>query len=256
MAFASWADQRPWHGWVLGYDAQTLKQVVVFNASPNGWGAGIWQAGAAPTADSDGNPYLVTGNGAFNADTGGTDFGDSILKLQPQGGSLSVVDYFTPYNQEALSQVDLEIGSGGPLLVESGSAAHPHLLIGAGKAGTVYVVDRNKMGHFHAGDDSQIVMTRGMCRKSSTTALRPGRGTPGASRSGSVCPPLPTAGSTWAPRVSWMFTVCCLGERESERIGSGDVLGHRSANSANTYLKLASEDLRAVALEIPVEVNA
>jgi hypothetical protein len=156
MAFASWADQLPWHGWVLGYDAQTLKQVVVFNDSPNGWGAGIWQGGAAPAADSDGNIYLVTGNGAFNADTGGTEFGDSILKLQPQGGSLTVVDYFTPYNQEALSEVDLEIGSGGPLLVESGSAAHPHLLIGAGKVGTVYVVDRDKMGHFHAGDDSQI----------------------------------------------------------------------------------------------------
>jgi site-specific recombinase XerD len=36
----------------------------------------------------------------------------------------------------------------------------------------------------------------------------------------------------------------------------GDVLGHRSADSTNIYLKLASEDLRAVALEIPVEVNA
>jgi hypothetical protein len=162
MAFASWADQLPWHGWVLGYDAQTLKQVIVFNASPNGWGAGIWQGGAAPAADSNGNIYLLTGNGAFNADTGGTEFGDSILKLQPQGGSLTVVDYFTPYNQEALSQVDLEIGSGGPLLVESGSSAHPHLLIGAGKAGTVYVVDRDKMGHFHAGDDSQIVQSLGV----------------------------------------------------------------------------------------------
>ena len=31
----------------------------------------------------------------------------------------------------------------------------------------------------------------------------------------------------------------------------GDVLGHRSTESTNTYLKLATDDLRAVALEVP-----
>ena len=31
----------------------------------------------------------------------------------------------------------------------------------------------------------------------------------------------------------------------------GDVLGHRSTESTNTYLKLATEDLRAVALDVP-----
>ncbi len=36
----------------------------------------------------------------------------------------------------------------------------------------------------------------------------------------------------------------------------GDVLGHRSAASTTVYLKLATEDLRAVAMEIPTEVNA
>jgi integrase/recombinase XerD len=36
----------------------------------------------------------------------------------------------------------------------------------------------------------------------------------------------------------------------------GDVLGHRSVTSTMTYLKLAIEDLRAIALEVPVEVRA
>lgn len=159
IAFASWADQLPFHGWVLGYDAKTLKQVSVFNDTPDNEGGGIWQAGAAPAADSDGNIYLIVGNGSFTADTGGTGFAESVLKLQPTAASLAVTDYFTPHDQSDLNLGDNEIGSGGPLLVESGSSAHPHLLIGAGKPGTIYVLDRNDMGHFNASDDSQIVQS-------------------------------------------------------------------------------------------------
>ncbi len=36
----------------------------------------------------------------------------------------------------------------------------------------------------------------------------------------------------------------------------GDILGHRSAESTAVYLKLATEDLRTVGLEIPTEVTA
>lgn len=131
----------------------------VFNDTPDDEAGGIWQAGGALAADSDGNIYLMVGNGSFTANTGGTSFGESILKLRPMGGSLTVVDYFTPYNWADLNTPDFEIGSGGPLLVEGVSSTHPHLLIGAGKPGTIYVVDRDNMGHFHAGDDSQIVQS-------------------------------------------------------------------------------------------------
>jgi hypothetical protein len=34
----------------------------------------------------------------------------------------------------------------------------------------------------------------------------------------------------------------------------GDLLGHRSSHATGAYLKLATEDLRVVALEIPAEV--
>lgn len=36
----------------------------------------------------------------------------------------------------------------------------------------------------------------------------------------------------------------------------GDILGHRSADSTRVYLKLATDDLRAVGLDIPTEVTA
>jgi hypothetical protein len=105
-----------YHGWVLAYDAATLHQVGVFNAAPDnfpstgGFGAGIWQAGRGLAADPDGYIYFTTGNGLFNAnEIGGRNYGDSILKL---GHDLTVIDYFTPCNQNVLSGGDLDLGSG------------------------------------------------------------------------------------------------------------------------------------------------
>ena len=63
IGWASFCDTRPYHGWLLSYDASTLKQVGVFNASPNGNMAGIWMSGAGPALDQSGNLYFSTGNG-------------------------------------------------------------------------------------------------------------------------------------------------------------------------------------------------
>ena len=84
---------------VLGYDASNLQQVVVWNSAPNGSDGGIWQGGGGPAADSAGI-YLATGNGTFDANTGGTDFGDTILKMSPpSAGTLQVLSYFAPFDQ-------------------------------------------------------------------------------------------------------------------------------------------------------------
>jgi hypothetical protein len=95
ISFGSHGDDAVWHGWLFGYSAATLQQVGIFCTSPNVDSSGIWQSGVAPAADSAGNIFLATGNGLFDVNTGGSDYGDSIVKLSTAGG-LNVVDYFAP----------------------------------------------------------------------------------------------------------------------------------------------------------------
>jgi hypothetical protein len=162
VVYAAWAshnDINPYHGWVIGFDAHTLGVVRVFNADPNGSYGGIWMSADGIAADPTGDLYLLTGNGTFDADLGGIDYGDSFLRLGAgAGNALDVVDYFTPWNQQDLSAKDLDVGSGGALLINAGGP-HPHEMISGGKAGTLYVVDRDNMGGFNTSSqsDPQIV---------------------------------------------------------------------------------------------------
>ena len=156
---SSGCDGGPVHGWVMAYDARTLKQTVVFNTSPDdpeGRNA-IWQAGAGPAADASGNLYFETANGPFDAASGGRDYGDSFMKLTMGSSGLTVADYFTPFNQQFLRANDIDLGSSGLVLLPDQPGAHPHLVVGSGKEGSVYVVDRDNMGHYNAVDNSQIV---------------------------------------------------------------------------------------------------
>lgn len=160
--FITWAShglegEFPYHGWVIAYNENTLKQVGAMCVTANGDQGGIWQSGDAPAADTLGNIYLMTGNGTFDANTGGQDFGMSYLKITSKG-NLRVTDYFTPYNEYQESNEDLDLGSGGALLLPYMSGqTYPYLAIGAGKDGTMYVVNRNNMGHFNASGNTQIV---------------------------------------------------------------------------------------------------
>jgi len=160
VVYAAFADRgedlEPYHGWLIGYNATTLQQVGVFNSTPNGGGSGIWQSGDGPAADANGNIYLSTGNGTFDAATGGPDYGDSVVKFNTTGG-LNVGDYFTPFDQAYLSRADQDLASGGVVVLPDQPGSHPHLVVAASKASTIYLVDRDTMGKFHAGADVQIV---------------------------------------------------------------------------------------------------
>ena len=163
VVYTSWSshcDIGKYHGWIIAYDAQTLRQVAVYNNTSNGNQGSFWASGAAPAVDGDGNLYLVAGNGTFDANQGGQDLGESFIKLSTVGG-LSAVDYFAPFNAIALNDRDLDIGSSGVVLLpdEAGGPSHPHVLVSAGKEGRVYVIDRDNMGHFQSGSDSQIVQS-------------------------------------------------------------------------------------------------
>jgi len=157
LAWGSHGDNSPWHGWVLGYNATTLQQTMVYNATPNGNGGGIWQGGGGLATDATGDIYYVTSNGDFDANTGGVDYGDSVQKLSPSG---TVVDYFTPHDENNMSVNNLDLGAGGPvMLVDQTTGSYPHLLITAGKSGTIYVINRDNLGKFNPSNDNQIVQS-------------------------------------------------------------------------------------------------
>ena len=145
------------HGWVLAYDAGSLQQVGVFNTTPDKGLGSIWQSGSGPAADSNGNVYVSTAEAAFNVNTGGQDYGSSVLKLVQGLGTLSVSDYFTPYNEAFLSQWDLDLSSCGVVALPDQPGANPHLLVASGKQGTIYLLNRDNMGQFNSLGDSQIV---------------------------------------------------------------------------------------------------
>ena len=162
LAYASQCDNTPYHGWIFAYDAATFTQKAAFNESPNGRMGGFWMSGAGIAADSGGNLYIASGNGDFSPTA---DLGDTILKLSFDGTNLSLSDYFTPFDQNSLDQSDIDLGSGGVLLLPDQPGGHAHELVQAGKEGTIYVVDRDQMtaGNKHYcssncnNTDSQIV---------------------------------------------------------------------------------------------------
>ncbi|HEV2177444.1 MAG TPA: hypothetical protein VGW33_09620 [Terriglobia bacterium] len=158
VGFGSHADTPSWHGWLLGYNASTLRQTVAFNTTPNGSDGSLWAAGGAPAADSSGNIFFATGNGTFDAGSSGSDYGDSVLKLQSGlSGTLKILDWFAPFNTNFLCSTDLDLGSGGVVLLPDQPGAHPHLLVVAGKEGRIYLLDRDNLGHFNAASDTQVV---------------------------------------------------------------------------------------------------
>jgi hypothetical protein len=152
VAFASYGDTGPYHGWVFGFDANTVRQTGVLNTTPNLGLAGIWQAGQGLAVDDDGNLYFMTGNGPIPGspwhDPNGTDLHGSVVKLTPD---LTVTDWFSPYNVHDLDNFDQDLGSAGPLLIPG-----TELLLGGGKQSKFYLLGTTKMGHFNPGSDSQI----------------------------------------------------------------------------------------------------
>ena len=144
IGFGSYGDIGLYHGWIFAYDAATLARAAVFNSTPDGTAGSVWQSGVGLAADEDGYVYAVTGNGTFDADRGGRDDGDSVIKLDRD---LNVVDWFTPYlaslnGTDYLSVWDADLGSGGVLLV-----AGTRKLAVAGKTGVLYLLDRDNLGH-------------------------------------------------------------------------------------------------------------
>ena len=166
VVYTTWAshcDQRPYTGWIIGFDAATLNQTSVLNITPNGNEGAIWMSGGGPAADNQGNIYLLDGNGTFDTalDANGFpsqgNFGNGFLKLSTQNGGLTVADYFEMSNQQEENDTDRDLGSGGTLLLPDQTDASGkvwHLAVGAGKDSNLYLVNRDSMGKFNPSGDA------------------------------------------------------------------------------------------------------
>jgi hypothetical protein len=148
-----------YHGWILGYDAFNIKQLVgtfnptrqkTTNGSGNGGLGAIW--GGALAASLSNQIFAVTGNGPFDASVG--DWSNSYIKLQPIGVSFQVLDYFAPH--KLFKTDDQDLGTNTGIVLPPLPGPFPHELIGGGKTGTLYVVNRDAMGKFNLTSDQII----------------------------------------------------------------------------------------------------
>jgi hypothetical protein len=183
VPWGSFSDYGVYHGWLMAFDGGTLNLQAVFNPTPqfqaddvvsgpsdHGGGGSFWQGGAAPAIDAAGNIYVNTADGSFNANQGGNNYGDTMLKLQFNGSSFQIADSFTPFNQACINESDLEIGSVGIALVPNSS-----MLISGSKEGRFYMVNSQAMGGYDSTGDNHIAQEF-MIGEHSCDAETPGSG--------------------------------------------------------------------------------
>jgi hypothetical protein len=181
VGWSSHGDNSPYNGWLIGFDPKTLLPIPnrVFCTTPDGTEGGIWQSGCGPAVDADGNLYASTGNGDFNGDTAGRNWSQTFMKFftsrgltveNRAAGPDQTFDYFAPYNEKAMSDGDVDIGCGGLILFDVPGNSVPHLAIGVGKIGLLYVMNRDDLGKFDPKKDHvvQEVEKQGFCEIFST----------------------------------------------------------------------------------------
>jgi len=160
IAWASHCDLNNYQGWVMAFDAGTLQLTGAWTPEPSGQAGGIWMAGSGPIADGSGNVYLAVGNGWSDAMSGGSNYGDSVVRLQGSGAQLLAMDYFIPYDWLTLDNEDHDLGSGGPMLLpDQNGSVFPHLLVTASKNAKIYLLDRDDLGKSQPSGDDQIVQS-------------------------------------------------------------------------------------------------
>ncbi|WP_295794533.1 PQQ-binding-like beta-propeller repeat protein [Mucilaginibacter sp.] len=151
VTFSSHCDWGPYHGWILGYNSKTLSRDIVYNDTPNGGDGGIWESGMGMAADDQGNLYAVIGNGTVGEGSNQSALinrGESALKLTPNGSTLKVSSFFTPFNFQTLEDNDLDYGSMGAFLIPGSN----FYLTGC-KDGNLYLVNKDNMGGFNAASN-------------------------------------------------------------------------------------------------------
>jgi hypothetical protein len=162
LTWASHCDIRPYTGWVMAYTASNLKQASVLNVTPNGNEGAIWGSGAGLTSDGTGNIFFLDANGVFDTTLNASgfpskgDYGNAFMRLATKGG-LVVADYFEMHNQQNENNSDVDLGSGGALLLpnmKDSSGTTWQLAAGAGKDNNLYLVNRSNLGKFSSSSNN------------------------------------------------------------------------------------------------------
>jgi hypothetical protein len=153
----------PWHGWIMLYNATSLTRTATFLATPNGSAGGIWMSGGAPALDSEGNMFLSTGNGSFDATSSVTmppapnnDYGETFVNLSPT--TLAVQDFYAPSHSVAWTEGDLDLSSSGITVLPDGvgPTAHRNVLAASDKQGHLWMIDRSNMSGFSPTADNTV----------------------------------------------------------------------------------------------------
>ncbi len=167
VAFGSNGDINPdqSRGSMVRFDGTTLTSQIsnkVRTPSPAFYLSSIWQSGYGPAADQNGDIFFSTGNSDPRRPTYSQLFNhpDSIMRFS---GDLSTLkDSFTTYNYFRLDQGDVDVGSGGTLVLPDQAGSIPHLAVAGGKDGRAFLVNRDNMGGYTAGGPDNIVQTISM----------------------------------------------------------------------------------------------
>ncbi len=140
ISFSSHCDDGLYAGFTMAYSTANLSQTGMFNPGPNNSESAIWHSGNGAAADSAGNVYVITGNGAWD---GETEFGESFLKFNT---ALGLEDWHTPTNWGSepggLNANDNDLTASGPLLIPG-----KDLILGGGKDGKLHLLNTGAMGH-------------------------------------------------------------------------------------------------------------
>jgi outer membrane protein assembly factor BamB len=166
IAFGAHCDLGIYHGWIFSYNASDPKEPPqIYNTTPDrpsgpnrDTGAGIWQSGFGLAADENRAVYFATGNGAFNADQGGRNVGDSFVRLNTFGGTLTftpqAADFFAPRSLHEQNH-DLDLGAVGAMVIpDQAGTTTPRLLVGAGKDGVIRLLNRDFLGGYAGRSDA------------------------------------------------------------------------------------------------------
>jgi hypothetical protein len=161
--WASHCDYTPYNLWIMAYTEASLTQAEVLNLTPNGSQGSLWDVAGLALDSSNGALYALAANGTFDTSLSATgfpgqqDYGNAAVRLSLSNGSLSVTDYFTPWDTVAESAGDIDLGSGSPLVLpdmtDAGGVTR-HLLFGAGKDGNLYLLNRDDMGKYSGNQGS------------------------------------------------------------------------------------------------------